>query len=154
MIKQVYVVGLFLMTGTLAFGQSASYKGIPSLVWAKLYDISYKTATDQYGEYMVPEFSTETKAMEGDIVTLPGYMIPFETGFSEKHFILSSLPLNACFFCGVGGPESVIEVYTDKAIPYTDKPIEVKGKLKLNAEDPDQFMYILEDAEFLGELEF
>ena len=148
------LVGILMIISLTASAQSSSYKGIPSLVWAKLYDISYETASDQYGEYMVPKFSDETKKMDGQVVTLPGYMIPFETGFNEKHFILSSLPLNACFFCGVGGPESVIEVYSSKEVKYTDKPIEIKGKLTLNAKDPDQFMYILVDSEYLGELEF
>jgi len=145
-----------LVFGTFFYGsaQSTSYKGIPSLVWAKLYEISYTTATDEYGEYMVPSFSEETKKLEGKSVTLPGYMIPFESGYSENHFILSSLPLNACFFCGVGGPEGVIEVYSEKPVKYTDKPIELTGRLKLNAEDPDQFMYILEDVKYLGELDF
>ena len=144
---------LVLVSGK-SVAQSSAYKGIPSLVWAKLYEISYETASDEYGEYMVPKFSDATTQLEGKVVTMPGYMIPFETGFNETHFILSSLPLNACFFCGVGGPEGVIEVYSSREVKYTDKPIEVKGRLKLNAEDPDQFMYILEDAEYLGELDF
>ena len=145
---------VFVTASLAANAQSSSYKGIPSLVWAKLYDISYETATDQYGEYMVPKFSDETQKLDGQVVTLPGYMIPFETGFNESHFILSSLPLNACFFCGVGGPESVIEVYSSRDVKYTDRPIEIRGKLTLNSEDPDQFMYILVDSEYLGEIDF
>jgi hypothetical protein len=81
-------------------------------------------------------------------------MVPFENGMKGNHFILSSLPLNACFFCGVGGPETVIEVFLKSAVTYTDKPVEIKGKLVLNNQNPDKMVYILEEAEFLGAVEF
>jgi hypothetical protein len=131
------------------------YKGFPSLVWPKLYDISYKKATDDLGEFDKPMFSTAVRSIEGKSIVLPGYMVPFKDGLSKGSvFILTSLPLNACFFCGVGGPETVIEVRLNKTISYTEKGIEVKGVLKLNDSDPDQMIYILEDAEFLGEIDF
>ncbi len=72
----------------------------------------------------------------------------------SSHFMLSSLPVNARFFCGVGGPETVIEVYTKEPVTYTEKPVELKGLLKLNDKDPDKMIYILENAEFIGEAEF
>ena len=81
-------------------------------------------------------------------------MVPFENGMKGTHFILSSLPLNACFFCGVGGPETVIEIFLKTAVTYTDKPVEIKGKLILNDSNPDKMVYILEAAEFLGAVEF
>jgi superfamily II helicase len=70
------------------------------------------------------------------------------------HFMLSSLPLNACFFCGVGGPETVVEIFLTNPITYTDKPVEIKGKLILNDKDPDKMIYQLIAAEFLGVVEF
>lgn len=154
MSRFLLIIALILSVSATGAAQAPSYKGIPSLVWPKLYDISYTTAKDAFGEYKVPVFSEATKALEGDVITLPGYMVPFEGSYKGDHFILSSLPLNACFFCGVGGPESVIEVFLKDPIKYTDNPVEIRGKLRLNAEEPDQFMYILQDAEFLGELDF
>ncbi|MFM8833077.1 MAG: hypothetical protein ACKOEV_05520, partial [Cytophagales bacterium] len=62
--------------------------------------------------------------------------------------------LNACFFCGVGGPETVIEVFLKSSVTYTDKPVEIKGKLVLNDKNPDKMVYILEEAEFLGVIDF
>jgi len=81
-------------------------------------------------------------------------MVPFENGMKGTHFILSSLPLNACFFCGVGGPETVVEIFLKNAVTYTDKPVEIKGKLILNDSNPDKMVYVLEEAEFLGAVEF
>lgn len=137
-----------------AFSQSKEYTGIPSLVWPKLWDIEYKTGQDEFGEIDIPVFSEKVKKLEGTRILLPGYMIPFSGSFKEDHFILSALPVNACFFCGTGGPESVIEVYSTKPIPFSEKPIEVKGTLKLNDSDPEHMIYILEDTEYLGTVDF
>ena len=44
---------------------------------------------------------------------------PFDNGMHSAHFMFSSIPLNACFFCGVGGPETVIEVFSKSKIDFT-----------------------------------
>lgn len=146
-------VCVVLITGS-AFPQGSSYKGLPSLVWPKLYDIQYKKATDDLGEYDKPVFSAAAKSLAGKEIILPGYMMPFEGGVQGSHFMLSSLPINACFFCGVGGPESVVEVYLKSPISFREKPIEIRGTLRLNDKDPDKMIYILENAEYLGEIDF
>ncbi len=140
---------------SVAHAQTKSvYQGFPSLVWPKLYDIKFEKAKDKLGEYDKPIFSEATKALNGKVISLPGYMVPFESGLKGNHFMFTSLPLNACFFCGVGGPESVIEVYMKNTITYTEKPIQLKGILRLNDIDPDKMMYMLELAEFDGEIGF
>jgi len=130
------------------------YKGFPSLIWPKLYNIQYQKESADFGGLDKPIFSEGVKALSGKTVTLPGYMIPFEKGMKGNHFMLSSLPINACFFCGVGGPESVVEVFLTEEVFYNDKPIEVNGVLKLNNSDPEKMIYILEKAEVVGELGF
>lgn len=147
--KLLYII--FLLSAFGAKSQNA-YKGLPSAVWPKLYTTTYQK--DPQGEFDKPTFNKEVKALAGKIVVLPGYMVPFENGMKGTHFMLSSLPLNACFFCGVGGQESVVEVFLIQAISYTDKPVEVKGKLILNDSDPDRMTYVLENAEFLGAIDF
>ena len=139
------------MTGE---AQKMTYQGFPSLTWPKLYNISYIKAIDNNGQYEKPIFPDEVKVLDGKVVTLPGYLVPFDGGMKAKRFILSSLPLNACFFCGVGGPETVVEVQSEKEVSYTDKPVQITGTLKLNDSDPDRMIYTLERAEFLGEIDF
>ena len=144
---------LTLITSTTS-AQRNEYKGFPSLTWPKLYAIDYRKERDDLGEYDRPIFSAEVKALQGKIISLPGYMVPFESAMEGNHFILSSTPLNACFFCGVGGPESVIEVHLKLSMKYTEKPIQVRGVLKLNDKDPDKMIYLLEDATLEGLVEF
>jgi hypothetical protein len=109
---------------------------------------------DRYGDYEKPVFTETVKQLDNQTIVLPGYMVPFENGNTGNRFMLTSLPLNACYFCGVGGPETVVEVFLKNVISYTDKPVEVRGILKLNDTDPDQMIYRLEQAEFLGVIDF
>lgn len=136
------------------FAQKNEYKGFPSTVWPKLYKISYVKGTDQYGDYEKPVFTADVKALQGKRITLPGYMIPFETGQKAKEFMFSSLPVNACFFCGVGGPETVVQVFARSPATFKDRPVNIAGTLKLNDSDPNKMIYILEDAEVVGEIDF
>ncbi|MFY8036971.1 MAG: hypothetical protein ACOVMQ_07370 [Cyclobacteriaceae bacterium] len=147
--KIIFLFSL-LFVSTFSVAQKSTYKGFPSLVWPKLYNIEFQKEKD----FDKPIFSKETKLLANKTISLPGYMVPFENGMKGSHFMLTSLPLNACFFCGVGGPETIVEVYLTKPIAYTDKPIEVKGKLVLNDKNPDKMIYILEGAELLGEIDF
>jgi hypothetical protein len=144
----------FIIISSAHLHAQSKYTGFPSLVWPKLYDIRFEKAKDKLGEYDKPVFSETAKSLNGKIVTLPGYIIPFENQVRASTFMLSSLPINACFFCGVGGPESVVEVSLKQSIPYTEKPVEIKGILRLNDKDPDKMIYRIEQAEFLGEIDF
>jgi len=150
---RLLLLTVLIIVSTYASAQNSQYKGFPSLAWPKLYAIDYSTERDNLGEYKKPIFSSAVKALHGKIVSLPGYMVPFENATNGQQFILSSTPLNACFFCGVGGPETVVEIYLRSSIEYTDKPIQVRGVLKLNDKDPDKMIYLLEAAEFEGLLE-
>lgn len=144
---------LILLGCALQSTAQNKYTGFPSLVWPKLYDIKYEQAKDKLGEYQKPVFSAAAKSLNGKVITVPGYMMPFETGSKGTRFMFSSMPINACFFCGVGGPESVMEVTMKQPLSFHDKPIEIKGVLRLNDKDPDRMIYILEQAEFVGEVE-
>lgn len=151
--KNLLLIILLVLSITRTNGQKKEYNGLPSLVWSKLYDVKFIAANDANGEYQKPVFSEAVKSLHGKTVTLPGYIVPFESGNKSKHLMFTSLPLNACFFCGVGGPETVIEVFLKNEISYSDRPMEIKGTLKINDKDPDKMMYVLENAELLGEAE-
>lgn len=135
------------------YGQKAAYNGFPSLYWPKLYDITFTKGRDELGEYEKPVFSQGVRSLHNKVIILPGYMVPLENKTTASTIMLSSLPLNACFFCGVGGPETVVEVHLKSGTRYIEEPIEVRGTLRLNDQDPDKMIYILEEAEILGTLD-
>lgn len=115
-------------------------------VWRSLSEVSYKISEDQFGELYIPIFSANITKLEGKVVEADGYIIPFEGMFKPEHIILSSLPLAECFFCGSGGPETVMEVMLTNPIKYTSNRVKVRGKLTLNSKDPEKLMYILQNA--------
>ena len=119
-------------------------------LWRLLADISYDIQKDEYGDLFVPIFGKETKDIEGKMVVVEGFIIPFEGMFKPTQLILSSLPISECFFCGSGGPETVMEISMKEKIKYTTKRVKIRGKLKLNADNPDRLMYLLEEGVFTG----
>lgn len=126
---------------------------ISSQMWSTLAKVDFKMQESAYGEMFVPQFANDVKALDGKEITLTGYIVPadgLKGVFKSSHFILSSLPLAACFFCGVGGPESVVEVYMSENMEYTTDAVKIKGRLTLNAIDSYQMIYILEDGKFMG----
>ncbi|MEM9674897.1 MAG: hypothetical protein ACFB15_29560 [Cyclobacteriaceae bacterium] len=135
-----------LLVSTSSFGQD----GTDDNVWKALASVTYKITEDEYGELYVPEFSDKAHELEGKVVTVPGYIIPFDGLFKPEHVIVSSLPLASCFFCGSGGPETVMEVFLTSPVEYTESMVAFRGRLKLNDKNYEQLMYILEDAELVG----
>ncbi|MFO7822367.1 MAG: hypothetical protein R6V72_00405 [Cyclobacterium sp.] len=134
-----YLIVLFAFFSFTAMAQQGS-------VWKDLSNVTYEIGEDEFGELYLPVFDEKIKKLQGEEITAEGYIIPFEGMFKPEHIILSSLPLAECFFCGSGGPETVMEVMLKDPIKYTSKKVQVKGKLELNAKDPEKLMYILKDA--------
>jgi hypothetical protein len=142
-LKKSFLIFALTITCAFAWGQTE-----PN-VWRELSDVTYKIGEDEFGELYLPVFSDKIKSLEGKVVEADGYIIPFEGMFKPEHIILSSLPLAECFFCGSGGPETVMEVMLKDPIKYTSKRVKVRGTLTLNSNDPEKLMYILSDAQLL-----
>ena len=119
-------------------------------IWKSLEQVDYKVTKDEYGDAYIPVFNEEAKKLAGTEVVVDGFIIPLEGMFKPTQLILSYLPVSECFFCGSGGPESVMEITMKEKIKYTAKRIKIRGKLKLNSDDPDKLMYLLEDGVFEG----
>ena len=147
-VKYGMVPFLVLLTGF--FAGLRAQNSSQGNYWDILSKVEFNVQQDEYGELYVPEFSDAIKKLEGKEIVLQGFIIPFEGMLKPKHIILSSLPVDACFFCGTGGPETVAEVYLKDELKYTARPIRIKGKLKVNKDSVDEMMYVLEDAVFAG----
>lgn len=139
--------GLAFVIGTV-YGQNSDKN-----TWQSLSKITF---TKEYDELLgfkidVPVFSDEIKDLEGKEIEVKGYIIPVEGYKSHTEFIFSAFPYNMCFFCGGAGAETVMEVYSSEPIKYQTEIITIKGTLKLNDEDINQLMYILNDAVLVEE---
>jgi len=143
--RNIIVLFLFVCSSTLVSAQGD--------IWQQLSKITYKK---EYNEIMgfkvdVPVFADNIKKLDGQEITIKGYIIPIEGYKSHKEFVFSAFPYSMCFFCGGAGPETVMEVFASEAVKYTDDPVVLKGKLQLNNDDINRLIYSLNDAVLVKE---
>ncbi len=127
---------------------AAAEAGAQENPWKLLRDVEVENKFDESVGYQVeyPVFGPKARALNGEEITIKGYMIPYEVYLGPKYFILSALPVAACFFCGGAGPETVMEVYTEEEVEISQDRVTVTGKLSLNEDDPNHMMYVLKEA--------
>ena len=107
---------------------------------------------DQYIEsedvyYYYPFFGSEVRELAGKEVIITGYVLAIDP--LKGYYVLSKGPFSSCFFCGVGGPESIMElnpVDTDTKFEM-DEIVTFKGILNVNYDDIYRSNYILDKAE-------
>ncbi len=116
--------------------------------WKTLSKVTFKKQTDELLglKIDVPVFGKEVRALEGKEITLRGYIIPTDGYKNQKHFVFSAFPYNMCFFCGMAGPETVIEVGCKDPIIYVPDAVTIRGTLQLNSSDNNQFIYSLRNV--------
>ena len=122
----------------------------PSL-WKTLATVKVEQKKDKTGKYevSVPTFSPELQKLNGTTVQIKGYIIPLQELRKHNEFVLSRYPYSLCYFCGGAGIETVIEVKTKNSIKFTEDAITIKGILRLNQNNPNQLLYVLEQAELV-----
>ena len=133
---------LFVLIAPVARSQT-------EITWKTLEDVTF---TDKYSEevkanFYYPHFGSSVKALEGKQIFLKGYMLVLDR--KKGIFILSRYPYASCFFCGSGGPESIVELRLRPNHPKfkMDQRVTILGTLALNQDDIYQCNYILEGAE-------
>ena len=107
---------------------------------------------DQYIEsedvyYYYPFFGSEVRDLAGKEVIITGYVLAIDP--LKGYYVLSKGPFSSCFFCGVGGPESIMELNpVDNDTKFKmDEIVTFKGILNLNYDDIYRSNYILDKAE-------
>ena len=147
-----YIFNIFLFIGIFSVSASVQAQSEAN-IWKTLSKITYKKEYDELMGFKVdvPVFSEDIKKMEGQEISVKGYIIPVEGYKSHTEFIFSAFPYNMCFFCGGAGPETVMEVSSVEPIKYTAEQIEIKGKLTLNDSDINRLMYIMTDVKQVKE---
>jgi tetratricopeptide (TPR) repeat protein len=115
-------------------------KGVNSLPWSV---VTETTLDRQYR----PTFARHLKELDGKKVTLNGYMQPLGEDADLSAFLLIEYPVG-CWYCEQ--PEMtgivLVELPEDKTHHFTRGRVRVRGKLVLNARDPENFLYTIRDA--------
>lgn len=141
--KNNILIIFLLLTISTCFGQK-------KITWDDLSKVKFvEKYFPEYDEkFLYPEFSESIKALDGKMITISGYFLHISP--KDKLYMLSKGPMSSCFFCGVGGPETAIELQFDaRQNLKTDNIVSVTGKLKLNPDDVEHFNYILTDCKVI-----
>jgi hypothetical protein len=115
--------------------------------WQDLSDVTFeqKLHKEFKVDYLHPIFGKSVKDLEGKTIVVTGYFLNLDS--KTKKFLLSKNPMAACFFCGNGGPETIMEIKFKGDEEFkTDDLVTITGNLKLNEDNIDYANYILEDA--------
>lgn len=117
-----------------------SATGVNALPWALLAE----TALDSKHR---PTFAKYLKELDGKTVTLQGFMQPLRDDSEVAAFMFIEYPVG-CWYCEM--PEVTGIVYVElpagKSIAYTRGLTRVTGRLSLNANDPEEFLYNIRQA--------
>ena len=116
--------------------------------WDVLSDVEFTDVyMEEVDEYFISTFRPSVRNLAGQEVMIRGFVLAIDP--TENYYILSKGPFSSCFFCGVGGPETIVELEmkSSKEVFIMDEVATIKGTLKLNADDIYQCNYILQSAE-------
>lgn len=129
MIKNIVLVCL-LFTGFAVKAQHNPNDQVNSENWDVIGGVEFKIVNDAE---MHAIFGNDIKKYANKPFELEGYIVPIKDGMKQTKFMLSTLPINQCFYCGKNGVPIMVMVEMAEPIKFTYKTITVKGTLKLTA---------------------
>lgn len=127
--KYILLILLFFYSFTLVHAQVKVHKDMRTPTW-NLIGLRYDKQVEPLK--WVSIFPPELMALNNKVIELPGFIYPTKVGAKFSEFMLSIVPIESCPFCGSGDIPSMIEVKMASAIPFTDKPIKIRGKFVIN----------------------
>jgi hypothetical protein len=104
--------------------------------WNVIGSVNFKVIRDTQ---MYAIYTNEIKRYANKSFELEGYMIPIQEGMKQSKFMLSTLPINQCFYCGKNGIPAMVYVELSQPTKFTYKTVKVRGILKLSVSDAMEY---------------
>lgn len=120
---------------------------IPWDVFEQTSETEECTIDDEGFDYCInkPIYSDALKVLDGQEVTLMGYMFPLGQSEKQSRFLLGPYPQSCPFHYHVGSNQ-IVEVVVVKPLAFSYEPIMLKGTLSLRFNLETGVFYYLEDA--------
>ncbi|MFW0715339.1 hypothetical protein [Pedobacter sp. N23S346] len=128
--KKLTIILLFLCTN-IGFAQQKPHRPgdeLRSLNWDVIGTVKFELTEKNE---LLPIYSATINRFKDAEFDLTGYLIPIKSAKKQQKFLLATLPINQCYFCGQNGVPIMIMVELISPVDFTEKPIRVKGILKL-----------------------
>lgn len=123
---------ILLLLAGFGFNSKAQHDPNDQIVsenWDVIGSVDFKTVKETE---MYAIFGNEIKKYANKPFELEGYIVPIKDGMKQSKFMLSTLPINQCFFCGKNGIPIMVLVEMAEPIKFTYQTVKVKGTLKLS----------------------
>ncbi|RZL12280.1 MAG: hypothetical protein EOO89_19815 [Pedobacter sp.] len=127
--KVILLLILMAGFGVVSKAQHNPEDQIISENWDIIGDVDFKTVKETE---MYAIFNAEIKKYANKPFELEGYIVPIKDGMKQTKFMLSTLPINQCFFCGKNGVPIMVMVELTEPIKFTYQTVKIKGTLKLS----------------------
>ena len=124
------LLAFLLFTGVAVKAQHNPDDQIVSDNWDVVGSVDFKIVKDTE---MYAVYNTNIKKFANKSFELEGYIVPIKDGMKQTKFMLSTLPINQCFFCGKNGVPIMVLVELTEPIKFTYQTVVIRGTLKLSA---------------------
>jgi hypothetical protein len=124
---------IFLLLLGYSFSAKAQHDPndqIMSANWDVIGSVDFKTVKENE---MYAVFGNDIKKHANKPFELEGYIVPIKDGMKQSKFMLSTLPINQCFYCGKNGVPMMVMVELVEPIKFTYQTVKIKGLLKLSS---------------------
>lgn len=120
--------------------QPVDPEGINPLPW----DLVGTTTVD---ERYQPTFPKHLQALKGHEVEMTGFMYPLRPDRPGRAFLFLEFPVG-CWFCEMPETTSIVHVVLPEGetTDHRRDLLRIRGRLELNPDDPEDFLYRLRDA--------
>ncbi|MGK0366337.1 MAG: hypothetical protein ACI85O_003410 [Saprospiraceae bacterium] len=152
LVKEITIDTIQQAQDTIKYTKNAD--GYIELTWKHLEEVDFiERYTEEIENYVpYPVFRPSVQRLSGQKIEIQGYVIPVEETGEESIIVLSANPFSACFFCGMAGPETIMDIKLKRKFKNKfkqDDIITFRGTMKLNDSDLYYLNYILEGAELV-----
>ena len=144
--KYLVILAIFL-SSSLIYAQDSAWANLSMVTKTKSYDVNFGMEIETIEPGIIAQQLNNTE------VKVSGYIIPLTGKIEQSHFMFSRFPQNMCFFCGLAGPESAMQVFTkdQKKMKFTPEKITLTGTLQINQDEASGLIYTLRNAEVIKE---
>jgi len=105
-----------------------------------------KISVDPKTGYYTAQHPPAVRALDGQVLTITGFMLPIEQDVQTRHFLVSRYT-PVCFFCPPGDPNEVVEVRTLKPRPASYDMVKVTGTFSIADNGEKGLFFRLESDE-------
>lgn len=144
--RYLFILAILLSSGLLIAQDSVSaWTNLAMVTKTKSFDVNFGMEIETIEPGIIAQQLNNTEVM------VSGYIIPLTGKIEQSHFMFSRYPQNMCFFCGLAGPESAMQVFTkdEKKLKFTPEKIALTGTLQINQDEASGLIYTLRNAEVI-----